>query len=1599
MNERLAYHLASKLSRLLACGSRLSFAGLVLFQLANLAELPRLAGAEERTLNRFAAEVACLPGASPLPLDLFSLAGGALGEDFTVRFDRVDGEVESLALLAPAGSRLRLPGIAAVELVWPDSVDFTVDNDCGDGAMSFRSDDFTLTVRLKPDPAFFPRADGGGGAVEASQAVRLDVAYTVAEGRPLVTLHPAGGAGAAVFALGAPFAIGTTGVVVESADLSLRSTGDAARPFGIGLDNVKLSFPSEILSFLEDELEDRSLNGLFSIEGTGLSGSLRHPPEPRACPRTRLFDEGDFCFQELDLAFTENALTRATILGRLKPPFFKDLGLTIGGCGGGDGDLALEISLHQDGEVRVAIDCPEGDPFRLALDGIFTLTVKGIDFERPAGGGYRFRMDGDLEMAFLTRAGGDRTLTIPIERLTVSSEGDISLDGGWVRLRRPEKFGFHGFDVAIRGVSFGSAREGGRTRTWIGLDADLSLTDLLPLGGSVKGFRAIWDNGDPLGSLKLEMDGIAIDFRQPGVASMKGDIRWAGNDGGGAEDQVFRGDVRLALEAINLTVDAQLSVGRSGGTKFFFVQLFGEFPTGIPVFPGVSLYGLGGLFASNLKPNLDDPGFATPLLWYAEEAKCPGSTDPCTAGKPAPWRLEDGALNFGAGALLGSADNGYAVHAKAALLVSIPGPLITFNGKANLLKKRGSLSRGADPIFNAYITYDPGNAFEMGVGVNYELAPVLKIKGDAEAFFSLMDPSLWHVYLGQVGGREIQAKVVELFKSKAFLMIHPERDHLAADGSQFDLCPGIPTPDLAFGAGAGFDEDYSFGPLGVALRALIAAWAGISFDPIHFQGGSDLDGGVELRAFGFSLGIDVAAHLLFQTPKPYVLDGDFRVKLKLPWPFPDPKATVHLRWEKRDSPRPVDPVLKEVQLTARDGSGGMPAIWREDAAIPADFGEPVPLDFVPNLIFNRPMNDETAPRYFGGDLAEPSPFEDAVRGGCDERGPDPSSLRYSYHLTRAEVSVQPAGAVAAFPEGAAAGPQPQGVWLPEPRQDEDLEAVGYPSRVLVLYDPNPFSHLAASGLLIDEGGGGGGGARGRGGADSKVGLAEWMAAHLPCLPPCRRPTQGIDFCDCPGPGTSVGEPCTLPPYAVYRIKAATQVRENVDGAVRALGEVARYAYFQTAGPPLDLAPYIHEILPGIASRPHFQDYHLAVRFNQGYLDALYHSGDAGGALICSGEPGLRARLLDSSRKALRAESRVASYFADAADHVEPVHDGGAGKGPAAVFAELGGRVLPDDVLHIPTDADAALPPLRPGERHLVQILWQDARLADDARPGISDEERRAGEKVLFEFPILLSRFRDLRHLFSSFAEPGMDCDWSRGAYRGSFFDLAADVSDDDWGAAMEVLDGLARFQADHPGLAAYASRLRDAHPAAAPTGAGERTLRIWLDRVQALVQTFDGMAGAELVVGNAELPLLREGWERERAAFDQLDRILGLERRREPLPEVVELSVLKRGGEVKGFLLELPEPLDFGRISEISAVQGFDQGLLVVKNPAGSRLLFFSYDLAGRDLRVLPGGKWTIEMSYQGILPGWLEPALRRTDGFEQEGAAICFDLSTDLFR
>jgi hypothetical protein len=87
------------------------------------------------------------------------------------------------------------------------------------------------------------------------------------------------------------------------------------------------------------------------------------------------------------------------------------------------------------------------------------------------------------------------------------------------------------------------------------------------------------------------------------------------------------------------------------------------------------------------------------------------------------------------------------------------------------------------------------------------------------------------------------------------------------------------------------------------------------------------------------------------------------------------------------------------------------------------------------------------------------------------------------------------------------------------------------------------------------------------------------------------------------------------PHATYHIEldVRTESAEALDGTWTDHGVATEHLTVATGGPPADLAPYVHALVPGDGARPFYADYDLRITYNQPYVEAMYQK--AGGLLF------------------------------------------------------------------------------------------------------------------------------------------------------------------------------------------------------------------------------------------------------------------------------------------------------------------------------------------------------------------------------------------------
>jgi hypothetical protein len=613
------------------------------------------------------------------------------------------------------------------------------------------------------------------------------------------------------------------------------------------------------------------------------------------------------------ITLTDNTITATDIAGSLTIPYFTN-------SDGSSETIDIEVAVGAGGALTVTLAAQQSDPSTMTPDGLVSLKYdlplgSSIDLEvatleiAEKAGLWTVTLTGSL---FLDTAGIDWP-EIELRGLSINSAGHISLQGGWIDLPSQTAIDFFGFHVALQKLGFGSDTTG----RWIGFSGDVNLVEGVPLGGSVRGLQINLDTG------AVSFSGVSVEFEIPDVLTFSGEIDHAHltqpGDAAAAglpssfpvPADVFAGGVDVTIEAAgDLEIDAQFIVAQVQGKSCFFLALDAELPVGIPLFTDVALYGLSGMFASNLSPNI---GSDTWWDWYKYPTASDGTPDVNAApdlqgdnGSPDFTATDvfkwlnpvDGAFALGAGAVIGTQDDGFTASASIAFVLILPGPVIMLIGKANILSPRISGS-AEEANFEAMATYD-GNAgtFDLVIEAQYSIPVVFDVQATGELY---VDPSVpvWYLAIGKPPHEQrVVARVLDLFESDFYFVVS--------------------NTGLVAGFWVGYKNSWSFGPLSASIDAYMAAMGAIQWSPLQLGAGVELHGEVQLSAFGIGLGITADALIEATAPSPWWVYGSLTLELDLPWPLPNVGGTVSLSWGGNGPPPPAPLSLSTVEATLVD---------------------------------------------------------------------------------------------------------------------------------------------------------------------------------------------------------------------------------------------------------------------------------------------------------------------------------------------------------------------------------------------------------------------------------------------------------------------------------------------------------------------------------------------------------------------------------------------------------------------------------------------------------------------------------------------------------
>ncbi len=796
------------------------------------------------------------------------------------------------------------------------------------GAFELRAGGFTASLRIAsallvpvdgPYPNWTPRLDATGQPEALELALEVGGLVLDADFCPTLELTND-------LTL-TPFMIGNTGIVVEVSGARLFLSGKEIPPpgqpegfRGVALDQVKIYLPSAFAlpSITPDSLTVQGLvigqggvSGSFSAEWqTGWDG-----PTPVGVGAGTLLGL-PFALRSVGVTLTQNAVTSGVFAGEIGLPFFDQV-------------LAVEVALDSSGGLALNLGAadPEG-LISLEIPNLGTLRVSSLSLE--AGDLPAVVLNGSLQLTVLSP--GLQWPAIDLQGLRITAAGDIELPGGWLDLQTPIALDLFGFLLEISRLGLGRLDDG---RRWIGFSGGVHLVDFLPTGASVEGLRVTWDP-DGLSAPEVTLQGVGLELTLPGVLTLDGDVAFINE----ATERYFKGNVKLALLPLGITLDASLKVGRNLVEDYKFVYTFLEvtLPVGLPLWAtGAALYGLSGLYGMNVNPS------ATNGDWYGWYAAQPAPLNVTHTDK---WIGAADGKALGAGLTLGTLfDLGRVVSVKGLFVLVLPGPVIMLHGKANFLQLPPSNDDPAsEGVLDALAVLDGmAGTLQLNVDAGYSQGQVLDIAASAEAFFDFANPRNWHFYLGQDQpvDRRIRASLLGLLHGDAYLMIGP-------DG-------------IATGAAISWGYDWTFGPVKVILRAWIGAEAEITWTPPQLEGSLTLGGEFEISIAGFGIGLSAEATLAGKAPTLYWVRGTLRLVVKLPTPIKDLDEDVVLEWRQDAIPPSEDPFKSiSIEHPKVDETWAV-NVGAAQSALPGSSsyvaGPLVPLDARPSVAFDRGMKD------------------------------------------------------------------------------------------------------------------------------------------------------------------------------------------------------------------------------------------------------------------------------------------------------------------------------------------------------------------------------------------------------------------------------------------------------------------------------------------------------------------------------------------------------------------------------------------------------------------------------------------------------------------
>lgn len=565
-----------------------------------------------------------------------------------------------------------------------------------------------------------------------------------------------------------------TGVTIEAQDVRAHF-GNAAAPGyvpggssfrGVSFDQFTVTLPADFQGAAPLTFAARNA----SVGTTGFSGDLSLEG---SLPSAKWFNF-ECRIRAVRLAFLENAVLESSLafdlhLAALKQDSWIGLDFTIGA----KGTFAAALSLEQPAEAA----SDDNAPFNVTFDDVVSFAFHGIRVEKRDNG-LSVWLSGSARLLLTAMRNWP---SLPFEQIGITSDGQITLpDGAGMVLTKPLVVDWNLARLTVAKLRFGRLPSGHFS---LSLDAAIVIAEGLPAGASVEGLTIAWDSNGLEG---VTFDGIGLDLTVPGSFRAALSVSYRSNG-----TREFHGRGRLELTSLDIALDVSVLSGETKeegkDTSFSYLYLFAEasvIPSGIPIgATGLSLYGVQGLVAHNMRLGVDENG--GPFRYYDHLFKGP----PETAGLMTKDKFvaARGRHALGLGVIVGTSDQGFAFNATGLLVVTLPDLTILLQCRANVLKQRTPLGTKEQAALQALMVYDgTAQALTFDIVARWTMEELFDVDGHARAFFSFRDPGSWFVQLGTESA-PITARALQ-FRGR----------WLFAAGFWFEIKPGVAQTGLVW---------------------------------------------------------------------------------------------------------------------------------------------------------------------------------------------------------------------------------------------------------------------------------------------------------------------------------------------------------------------------------------------------------------------------------------------------------------------------------------------------------------------------------------------------------------------------------------------------------------------------------------------------------------------------------------------------------------------------------------------------------------------------------------------------------------------------------